>query len=85
MFTHFLKINTRNKYVIALRKLIKNLTEIKSTKLNIGDRLQQIQETEVFVAVKDHKVGFPFTFISPYWQNLILVNYSKYILDNNKF
>ena len=54
-------------------------------KLNIGDRLQQIQETEVFVAVKDHKVGFPFTFINPHWQNLILVNYSKYILDNNKF
>ena len=30
-------------------------------KLNIDDRLQQMQETEAFITVKDHKEGFPYT------------------------
>ena len=30
-------------------------------KLNIDDRLQQMQETEAFITVKDHKEGFPHT------------------------
>ena len=28
-------------------------------KLNIDDRLQQMEETEAFITVKDHKDGFP--------------------------
>ena len=30
-------------------------------KFNIDDRLQQLQETEAFITVKDHKKGFPHT------------------------
>ena len=28
-------------------------------KLKLDDRIQQLQETEAFISVKDHKEGFP--------------------------
>ena len=77
-----------------LRKLTKNLIEIKSItsiikqkfsvkKLRVDDRLQQTQEIEVFITVKDHKEGFShtlsFRLISPSKSDIGKI--SKSVLD----
>ena len=52
-------------------------------KLNIDDRLQQMEETEAFITVKDHKDGFPhtlsFRLINPFKSDIGKI--SKSILD----
>ena len=54
--TNTCKKSNRNK-VNNINYEAKTLCE----KLNIDDRLQQMQETEAFITVKDHKEGFPHT------------------------
>ena len=52
-------------------------------KIKLDDRIQQLQETEAFISVKDHKEGFPnspsFTLINPSKSEIGKI--SKYILD----
>ena len=52
-------------------------------KLKLDDRIQQLQETEAFISVKDHKEGFPnspsFRLINP--SKTEIGKISKYILD----
>ena len=52
-------------------------------KLNIDERLQQMEETEAFITVKDHKDGFPhtlsFRLINPFKSDIGKI--SKSILD----
>ena len=52
-------------------------------KLKLDDRIQQLQETEAFILVKDHKEGFPnspsFRLINPSTSHIGKI--SKHILD----
>ena len=52
-------------------------------KLKLDDRIQQLQETEAFISVKDHKEGFPnspsFRLINPSKSEIGKI--SKHILD----
>ena len=70
---------TAKKKLNAVNKQAKKIAE----KLNIDDRIENIQESEVYIMVKDHKKGFPnnssFRLINPSKSGI--GKFSKKILD----
>ena len=72
------KKNNKNK-VNRINSEAKRIAE----KLKLDDRIQQLQETEAFISVKDHKEGFPnspsFRLINPSKSEIGKI--SKHILN----
>ena len=61
-YKKYLCDNVTRTYKKSNRNKINNINYEAKTlceKLNIDERAQQMQETEVFITVKDHKEGFP--------------------------
>ena len=82
-YNKYLTENITKTYKKNKNKVNRINSEAKSIKLKLDDRIQQLQETEAFISVKDHKEGFPnspsFRLINPSKSEIGKI--SKHILD----